>query len=144
MGYPVAAIQTKIIERLRARVTLRTLLTGSTAPDWGIYDADGVPVGRACPYVVTFPITNQKGEDFSFDADAMDTFQQVSIFTELRGMAQARAIGAEVYDEFDQKALDLSASGFNNYLLLFDQDQELAEDGTNQQLEQRYFIQTQG
>lgn len=143
MGYPVIAIQIAIIARLRARVTLRALLTGAIAPKWGIFDADGVPTNYIGNYIVTFPITNQSGEDLAFGTDAMDTYQQVSIYTMSRGFAQARAIAAEVKDEFDQKALDLSASGFNQYLLIFDQDQEIP-DGTNQHIPQRYKLQTMG
>jgi Protein of unknown function (DUF3168) len=143
MGYPVPAIQTTIIARLRARATLRALLTGATAPEWGVFDADGVPTNYIGNYIVTFPITNQSGEDLSFGTDAMDTYQQVSIYTMSRGFAEARAIAAEIKDEFDQKALNLSASGFNQYLLIFENDQELP-DGTNQHIPMRFKLQTQG
>jgi len=144
MGYPVLAIQTAIIARLRGDTTLRALLVGSVTPEWSIYDADGVPVSRTFPYIVTFPITNQSGEDMAFGTDAVDTFQQVSVFTQSRSFAQARGIVARVYDLLSpNKTLDLSADGFNQYTLFFDDDQELP-DGTNQHLEQRYKLQTQG
>ena len=143
MGYPVPEIQTAFITRYRANTTLHGLLTGATAPEWGVFDADGVPVGYPGDYIVTFPITNQIGEDMSFDADATDTFQQVSIFTKSRGFARARAIAKEVKNTTHKQALDLSASNFNQYLLLFEADQELP-DGTNQHIPQRYKLQTQG
>lgn len=143
MGYPVAAIQTAIIARLRGDTTLRGLLVGGSAPEWNVFDADGVPVNQPCPYIVTFPITNQSGEDLAFGTDAVDTYQQVSIFTQSRGYAQARAIAARVYALLHEQALDLSASGFNQYLLIFDSDQELSEDGINQHIPQRYELKTQ-
>jgi hypothetical protein len=144
MSYPAAAIQTAIITRLRADTTLRGLLTGSVTPNWSIYDADGVPDGTPCPYIVTFPITNQSGEDLSFGTDAVDTYQQVSIFTESRGYALARSIAARIYALLHMQTLNLSSSGFNNYNLLFDGDQELSEDGVNQHIPMRFMLQTQG
>jgi hypothetical protein len=145
VGYPVPAIQIAIIARLRGDTTLRGLLVGSAAPEWNVYDADGVPVNQPCPYVVTFPITNQSGEDLSIGTDAVDTYQQISIFTESKGYAQARAIAKRVYDLFmPNKTLDLSGDSFNQYTLFFDSDQELDEDGINQHIPQRYKLQTQG
>lgn len=144
MGYPVPAIQVAIIARLRGDTTLRGLLVGSTAPEWNVFDADGVPVNQPCPYVVTFPITNQSGEDLSFGTDAVDTYQQVSTFTKSQGYAQARAIAGRNYFLLHMKVLDLSADGFNQYLIIFDSDQELSEDGINQHIPQRYKLQTQG
>jgi hypothetical protein len=143
MSYPVPAIQIAIIARLRGDTTLRGLL-GGTAPEWNIYDADGVPDNQPPPYVVTFPITNQSGEDMSFGMDAMDTYQQISAFAKSKGYAKARAIAAVIYNLFcPNKPLDLSASGFNQYNLIFDNDQELP-DGIAQQIAQRYKIQTEG
>lgn len=143
MAYPVASIQVAIIARLRGDTTLRGLLTGSVSPDWSIYDADGIPDNHPFPNIITFPITNQSGEDLAFGTDAVDTFQQVSIFTQSGGFAQGRAIAGRVYALLHEQALDLSADGFNQYLLLFDQDQELP-DGTNQHIPMRFKLQTQG
>lgn len=144
MGYPVDAIQTAIIARLRGSTTLQGLLVGSTAPEWGVYDADAVPVGKTCPYVVTFPITSQSGEDLSFGGDAVDTWQQISIFTKSKGYAQARAIAKCVYGLFmPNKTLDLSSSGFNQYSLFYDNEQALP-DGVEQHIAQRYALKTEG
>jgi hypothetical protein len=144
VSYPAASIQTAIIARLRADTTLRGLLTGSATPEWSIYDADGVPDGKACPYVVTFTITNQSGEDMAFGTDAVDTYLQVSIFTESRGYALARSIAARIYALLHMQVLNLASDGFNNYNLIFDGDQELSEDGINQHIPMRFMLQTQG
>jgi hypothetical protein len=143
MGYPVAAIQIAIIARLRGDATLPGLLTGAVTPEWSIYDADGIPTNKLFPYIGTFPITNQVGSDLAFGTDAMDTWQQVSVFTKSKGFAQARAIAGRIYGLLDQKGLDLSASGFNQYFLLFNQDQELG-DGIYQHIPMRFALRTQG
>lgn len=142
MSYPAPSIQTAIIARLRGDATLQGLLGGS-GPTWNVFDADGVPGDYPCPYVATFPITSQSGEDLSFGTDAVDIFQQVSVFTQSKGFAQARTIAKQVYALLHEKALDLLADGFNQYLIIFDQDQELP-DGIYQHIPMRFALKTQG
>lgn len=142
MSYTAASVQIGVIARLRGDVILQGML-GSAPPGWNIFDADGIPVNQPFPYIVTFPILNQKGEAFAFGTDAMDTFQQVSTFTKSQGFAQARSIAGRIYALFDQKALDRSSDGFNQYKLLFDQDQEIG-DGIVQHIPMRFKICTQG
>ena len=145
MSLPTGAIQTGFITRYRADTPLQGLLTGATAPEWSIYDQNGVPTNRAFPYVVLFPITSQSGTVLSFGTDAVDTFVQISVFTQAGGFAQARAIMKRIYDITHEKALDLSASSFNQFFLLFDNEQESPEsDGITQQIAHRYQLMTQG
>ena len=148
MSIPTGAIQTAFIARLRGDAALQGLLVGSTTPTWNIFDANGVPVGQSFPYVVVFPILSQSGEDLSFGTDAVDSFVQISVFTQVGasgGFSQARGIAKRVYDIVQEKALDLSSSGFNQYLLLFDNEQEIPQsDGITQLIAHRYKLQTQG
>ncbi len=148
MSLPTGAIQTAFIARFRGDTTLQGLLTGSTTPTWNVFDGSGVPVSQSFPYVVVFPITSQSGQDLSFGTDAVDTFVQVSVFTQVGasgGFSQARSIAKRIYDITQEKALDLSSSGFNQYLLLFDNEQEVPQgDGITQLIAHRYKLQTQG
>lgn len=145
MGLPTAAIQTGLITRYRADVPLQGLLVGATAPTWSVFDQGGVPTNQPFPYVVLFPITSQSGEDLSFGTDAVDSFVQVSTFTQAGGIAKARAIAKRIYDITQERALDLSASGFSQYFILFDNEQEIPEsDGITQHIAHRYKLMTQG
>jgi hypothetical protein len=148
VALPTGAIQTAFIARLRGDATLRGLLVGSTTPTWNIFDSGGVPVGQSFPYVVVSPILSQSGEDLSFGTDAVDTFVQSSVFTQTGasgGFSQARGIAKRIYDIVHEKALDLSLSGFSQYLLLFDNEQELPQsDGITQLIATRWKLQTQG
>jgi hypothetical protein len=148
MALPTAEIEVAFIARYRNDATLQGLLTGAVAPLYNIFDQGGVPTNQAFPYVVVFPIMSQIGEDIAFGTDAVDVFMQVSMFTQVgasAGFAQARAIAKQVYKLTDQKALDLSSSGFNQYLLLFENEQERPPtDGITQQIIHRYRCNTQG
>lgn len=148
MSLPTGAIQTAFIARLRGDATLQALLTGSTAPTWNIFDSGGVPVGQPFPYIVAFPILSQSGEDLSFGTDAVDAFVQSSVFTQSGasgGFSQARGIAARIYTLMHENALDLSLNGFNQYLLLFDNEQEIPQaDGITQLIATRWKLQTQG
>jgi Protein of unknown function (DUF3168) len=148
MSLPTIAIQTAMISRYRGDTTLQGLLVGSTTPLWSVFDQEGVPVSTAFPYIVLFPITSQSGTSLSFGTDAVDTFMQVSIFTQVGasgGFSQARSIAKRIYDITQMKALDLSSSGFNQYLLLFDNEQEVPQgDGITQLIAHRYRLETQG
>lgn len=148
MALPTGAIQAAFIARLRGDTTLQGLLTGSTSPTWNIFDSGGVPVGQSFPYVVVFPILSQSGEALSFGTDAVDSFVQTSVFTQVGasgGFSQARGIAARIYILTHENALDLSSSGFNQYLLLFDNEQEIPQaDGITQMIATRWRLQTQG
>lgn len=148
MSLPTAAIQTAAISRYRADTTLQGLLTGATSPLWNIYDQMGVPTNTAFPYVVVFPIMSQQGMAFAFGTDAVDSYMQVSVFTQTGasgGFSQARAIVKRVYDITHKQAFNLSGSGFNQFLLLFDNEQEAPQqDGITQAIHHRYRLGTQG
>lgn len=145
MGLPTAAIEAGFITRYRADTTLQGLLVGSTSPTWNIFDAGGVLTNQAFPYVVVYPITSQSGTALAFGTDAVDSFVQVSIFTQAGGLSKARAIAKQIYALTHQKALDLSASGFNQFYVMFDNEQEMEEsDGITQQIVLRFHLMTQG
>ena len=150
MSIPTGAIEAATISRLRADSSLQGLLVGSTSPTWNIFDANGVPTNQVPPYVVVFPITSQLGEDYSFGTDARDTFLQISAFTQPGaggGMKQARDIMARIDALFFSGGkgipLDLSGQGFNQYLILPDNEIE-RPDEIMPSVDQRWKLLTQG
>jgi hypothetical protein len=148
MSLPTAEIQSGFMTRYRADATLQGLLVGSVAPTWNIFDADGVPTAQPFPYVVVQPITSNLGTAFTMGMDGVDTYVQVSVLTQTGatgGFGQARAIAKQIYKLTHPHPLDLSASGFSQFLLLFDDEQELPQgDGLSQMITHRYKLMTQG
>lgn len=148
MSLPTAAIQTAALARFRGDTPLQGLMTGAAAPVWNIYDQGGVPTNTSFPYVVMFPIMSQQGMAFAFGTDAVDTYMQVSAYTQTGasgGFSQARAIIKRIYDLTHKQAFDLSGSGFNQFLLLFDNEQEQEQqDGISQAIHHRYKLGTTG
>jgi hypothetical protein len=148
MSLPTAEIQAGFMTRYRADTALQGLLVGSVAPTWNIFDAEGVPVGQPFPYVVVQPITSNLGTAFVMGTDGVDTYMQVSVVTQTGvtgGFGQARAIAKQVYKLTHPHPLDLSADGFSQFLLLFDDEQELGQgDGMTQMIVHRYKSMTQG
>ncbi|BCL83175.1 DUF3168 domain-containing protein [Ktedonobacteria bacterium brp13] len=145
MALPTGAIQTAFLSRYRADVPLQGLLVGSATPTWNIFDEGGVPTNQPFPYGVVFPITSQSGTALVMGRDGVDTYIQVSVFTQAGGFAQARAIIARIYYLTHQKPLDLLLSGFSQFFLMFDNEQEQQQsDGITQQIVHRYKLFTQG
>lgn len=145
MAHPTAEIQTGFLTRYRADTPLQGLLTGSASPTWNIFDSGGVPTNQAFPYVVVFPITSQSGTGLVMGLDGVDSFVQVSIFTQAGGFAKARSIAKQIYKITHTKPLDLSASSFSQFFLMFDNEQEMEEpDGITQMIVHRYKLMTQG
>jgi len=145
MSLPTAAIQTAALARYRADTPLQGLLVGSVTPTWSIFDQGGVPTNKTFPYVVLFPILSQVGTALAFGTDAVDTYLQVSVFTQAGGFAQARAIIKRIYDITQEKAFDLSGSGFNQFSLMFDNEQEAPQqDGITQAIHHRFKLMSQG
>lgn len=144
MGLPTGEIQTALLTRYRADATLQGLLTGAVSPRWNIFDAGGVPVNQAFPYIVVFPVTSQRGTALAFGSDSVDTTIQISIFTKASGFSVARLIAKQVYSLTNQKKLAL-ANGFNNFFVLFDNELEQPEnDGLTQHIAHKYMLKTQG
>lgn len=148
MSLPTPDIQAGFIARYRGDTPLQGLLTGSVAPMWGVFDENGAPTNQPFPYVLVFPITSQSGTARTMGMDAVDTYMQISIVTQTGasgGFAQARAIAKQIYKITHMKALDLSANGFNQFFLLFDDEQEMPQsDGITQMIVHRYKLMTQG
>lgn len=148
MGLPTAAIQTALIARYRGDVTLQNLLGNPTNPPGAIFDAEGVPTSQVFPYVVVYPISSQQGTAIAMGLDSVDTYVQVSTLTQTGasgGFGQARGIAAQIYELTQTKPLNLTASGFQQFFLMFDNEQELpGQDGITQQIVHRYHLKTQG
>lgn len=148
MSLPTPDIQAGFIARYRGDIPLQGLLVGSAAPTWNVFDADGVPTNQPFPYIVVQPITSQSGTALVMGLDGVDTYMQVSVVTQTGasgGFAQARAIAKQVYKLTQNKPLNLSASGFSQFFLLFDNEQELSQsDGISQMVVHRYKLMTQG
>lgn len=147
MGLPTIAIQTAAITRYRADTTLQALLAGSS-PTWNIFDENGAPTNTPFPYIVIYPISSTRGTAFVFGTDAVDSIFQVSVFTQLGasgGFSKARAVAKRVYDTTHKLPFDLSASGFANFFLLFESEQEIpSADGITQQIGVKFHLMTQG
>lgn len=144
MGLPTGEIQTALIARYRGDTTLQGLLTGAVSPTWNIFDQGGVPTNQPFPYIVVFPIISQVGTALAFGSDSVDTFIQISIFTQAGGFSMARGIAKQVYKLTNQKELTL-ANGFNNFFVLFDNETETPQaDGITQQIVHKYMLKTQG
>lgn len=148
MALPTIAIQTAALTRLRGDSTLAALLGNPATPPGKIFDDGGVPTLTAYPLVIVWPLLTEKGTTFAMGSDANDTYIQVSVWSqsgETGGMASARAIASQIHELLDGKGLDLSASGFNNFFLLFDNEQADGEqdDGLTQKIDHRYKLMTQ-
>lgn len=141
MGLPTAEIQTALISLLKGDTTLTTDLGGAF-----IYDIGGVPINTAFPYIACYPIMSQFGTAATMALDGVDTWVQVSVFTQTSGggLATARSIAKRVYTLLNRQGLTL-ANGFSNFFCLFEHEQELQEsDGLTQQIVHRYHLMTQG
>lgn len=148
MADPSAALQTALISRYRADTPLQGLLVGATSPTWNIFDQGGSgAIVSAFPGIFIHPITSQLGSAFAFGTDSMDVFVQISVFTQMLGFSQARAIAARIYAlTHGPIASPLTIAGFTNVSMLFDNRQELEEttDVQIQHIADRYKIITQG
>jgi hypothetical protein len=147
MSLPTIAIQTAAILRYRADSTLRSLL-GGAAPTWKIYDENGAPTNTPFPYIVIYPASSRSGTALTFQIDAVDSILQVSVFTQAGasgGFAVVRAIAKRIYDITHKKPFDLSSSGFTNFFLLFQSEDELPSlDGITQEIGVRFHLMVQG
>lgn len=147
MGLPTIAIQQAAITRYRADTTLQGLLAGSS-PLYNIFDENGAPTNTPFPYIVMHPISSKKGKSLTFALDAVDNILQVWIYTQQGasgGMATARQIEKRIYDLTQKQPFDLSASGFNNFFLLFQDSKEpQSSDGITQEIVMQFQLMTQG
>ena len=147
MSLPTIAIQQAAILRYRADTTLRGLLGGVT-PIWKIFDEGGAPTNTTFPYMVLGVISSASGTALSFQIDAVDATLQTSFFTQVGasgGYATVRALTKRVYDLTHKKPFDLSASGFTNFFLLFENEGIVQpNDGITQEMAVRFHLMVQG
>ncbi|HEV2583780.1 MAG TPA: DUF3168 domain-containing protein [Ktedonobacteraceae bacterium] len=151
MALPNGAIMNALITRYRADTALATLLGNPTNPPGAIFDGGGgVPTNQPFPYIAVYIPTSQSGTTLAMDQDAVDSYVQVSVFTQPGaggGMKQARDIIERVYALTQPPAppLDLSASGFAQFFLLFENEQEVPpnQDGLTPMIAHRYHLMTQ-
>jgi hypothetical protein len=147
VSLPTVAIQTAAISRYRADTPLRGLLAGAS-PLWNVFDEDGAPTNTPFPYIVMHPVTSKRGKALTFGVDAVDSIFQVWIYTQAGasgGFAKVRAIEKRIYDLTQKQPFDLSASGFSNFFLLFQDSKEgPSSDGITQQIVMQFQLMTQG
>lgn len=147
MGLPTIAIQTAAIARYRADAPLQGLLAGS-APLYNIFDEDGAPTNTPFPYIAMHPATSKRGKALTFELDAVDSLFQIWIYTQQGasgGFAKARQIEKRLYDITHKQPFDLSASGFSNFFLLYQDSKEpQSSDGITQQIVMQFQLMTQG
>lgn len=147
MGLPTIAIQQAAVSRYRADTTLQGLLAGAS-PLWNIFDENGAPTNTPFPYIVIYPLSSTSGTALTFQLDAVDSIFQVCIYTQQGasgGMAKARSIAYQVYELTHKKPFDLSALGFTNFFLLFQNEEVLpTQDGITQELALKFKLMTQG
>ncbi len=147
MGLPTIAIQTAAITRYRADTTLQGLLAGAT-PLWNIFDEDGAPTNTPFPYVVMHPRKSKRGKALTFTIDAVDSIFEVWIYTQQGasgGFAKVRQIERRIYDITQKQPFDLSASGFSNFFLLYqDSTEGPSPDGITQPIVMQFQLMTQG
>lgn len=148
MGVPTGEIEAAAIARLRGDSTLQGMLGNPVNPPGSVFDANGLAVNQAAPYIGVFLPTNMKGTAKAFGSDSVDTIMQVSIFTNVGGVdagfEQARGIAKQTYALLQEQSLVLTG-GFRNFFIQFQNQQEAPEpDGLTQQIAQRYLLKTQG
>lgn len=149
MAMPNGEIMAALITRLRADTTLVGLLGNPANPPGAIFDGGGgVPTNTPFPYIAVYIPTSQGGTTLAMGQDAVDSFVQISVFTQPGaggGMKQARDIIKQAYKLTQAEPLDLSASGFAQFFLLFQnaQEQEPTQDGLTPMIAHRYHLMTQ-
>jgi hypothetical protein len=151
MALPTGAIMTALIARYRADTTLAGLLGNPTNPPGAIFDGGGgVPPNQVFPYVAVYIPASTSGTTLAMGQDAVDSYVQVSAFTQpgaTGGLKKARDLIARIYALTQPPAasLDLSASGFANFFMLFENEQELPPlaDGLTPAVMHRYKLMTQ-
>lgn len=148
MAIPVLAIETAAFARMRGDTTLQGLMTSGSAPNWSIYGFEGVPINQPFPYISAGVPVTQAGSAETMDTPGKDVRLQISVLTQSGasgGFAQAWEIANRIDDLFNRHALDLSASGFSNFFILFESAPELPQpDGITQHIPVTFKLMTQG
>lgn len=148
MSFPNGAIEAAAISRMRGDTALQLLMTSTTQSPWNIFDFDGVLTNTPFPYIAAGVPSTIVGTAETMDLAGTDSTLQVSVFTQTGqagGFLQARGIAKRVYDLFDRKGLDLSASGMSNFFLKFESAaEEPQQDGLTQHIPIKFKLMTQG
>lgn len=147
MTLPTTAIETGYITRYRDNATLQGLLGNPTNPPGAVFDMNGVPVGQSFPYVVVGILTEQEGTSETMAVDGVDSYMQVSVFTQSGqdgGFAQARAIAAQIYALTNRQPLNLSAQNLSQFFAKFKSKSEEGKDGITQHIPMIFHLMTQG
>lgn len=149
MSMPTGEIMAALIARYRGDATLQELLGNPTNPPGSVWDGGGgVPTNAPMPYIAVYIPVSESGTTLAMGQDAVDSYVYVSAFTQPGaggGMKQARAIMKQVYELTQTEPLDLSASGFAQFFLLFQnaQEQPPNSDGLTPMIAHRYHLMTQ-
>lgn len=141
MAFPQTELVTVMMAKYRADTTLRGLIIGATAPEWGIFDS--VPTNEAFPYVVINEISTVLGTAMTFDYNAHDMLVQIDVFSQYSGFNEARAIASQIDELTNRKSFTLV--NFTNFSMLFNSSfQKVEEDGITHRVMAEYKAMTQG
>lgn len=148
MALPTRAIEIVALARMRGDATLQGMMTAGVTPLWSIYGFDEIPTNTPFPYIAAGVPTSQAGGAETMDMPGVDSWLQVSVLTQTGqtgGFAQAWSIANQVHELFNRKALDITASGFSNFFLLFENALEQPQaDGITQHIPMRFKLMNQG
>lgn len=142
MALPHQELLTALFTTLRGDTTLRGLLTGSSAPAWGIFDA--VPTNEPFPYVVIHEVTSVTGIALTMPfGKANDFMIPFDVFSQYAGFQEAQKIASRIDTLVNE--VSQSMADFNNYMTIINDTKQMVEpDGITRRLMARYKFYTQG
>lgn len=142
MALPHSELTTALFTTLRADTTLRGLLAGSSAPEWGIFDA--VPTNEPFPYVAIHDITSATGAALTMpNGKANDLMIPFDVFSQYPGFQEAQKIASRIDTLVNE--VSQSMADFSNYMTLINDTRQFTEpDGITRRLMARYKFYTQG
>lgn len=142
MALPHSELRTALFTAYRTDTTLRDLLVGSSAPEWGIFDA--VPTNEVFPYVAIQKVTSATGTLLTMPyGKANDLTVWLDIFSQYAGFKEAELIASRI-DTLTNE-VSQSMTDFSNPMTLINDTNEVVEpDGITRRLMVRYKFYTTG
>lgn len=142
MALPHQELLTALFTTLRGDTTLQGLITGATAPTWGIYDA--VPTNAPFPYVVIHEVSSTTGIALTMpNGKANDFLIPFDVFSQYAGFQEAQKIASRIDTLVNE--VSQSMTDFQNYMTLINDTKQIPEpDGITRRLMVRYKFYTQG
>jgi Protein of unknown function (DUF3168) len=141
MALPQTELVTAMMTKYRADATLRGLIVGASAPEWGIFDS--VPTNEVFPYAVVNDISAVIGTALTFDYNAHDLLVQIDVYSQYQGFNEARAIASRIDTLTNRQSFAMT--DFNNFFTLFNNSfQKVEPDGITRRVMLEYKYMTQG